>query len=89
MKISCLRKRKASLIPSLSDCFAGNKSSKSGKMREVKTSKVKTRDFNAPVNKKAQKARKNKTKDWSRNKSKKKKLKKNTIKNQKTINFVG
>jgi len=27
-------------------------------MREVKTSKVKTRDLNAPVNKKAQKARK-------------------------------
>ena len=38
--------------------FAGNKASKSGKMREVKTSKVKTRDLNAPVNKKAQKARK-------------------------------
>ena len=38
--------------------FAGNKSSNNGKMREVKTSKVKTRDLNAPVNKKAQKARK-------------------------------
>jgi len=38
--------------------FAGKKSSNSGKMREVKTSKVKTRDLNAPVNKKAQKARK-------------------------------
>lgn len=38
--------------------FAGNKSSKNGKMRDVKSSKVKTRDINAPVNKKAQKARK-------------------------------
>ncbi len=38
--------------------FAGNKASKNGKMRDVKTSKVKTRDINAPVNKKAQKARK-------------------------------
>jgi len=38
--------------------FAGGKSSSNGKMREVKTSKVKTRDINAPVNKKAQKARK-------------------------------
>ena len=38
--------------------FAGNKSSNKGKMREVKSSKVKTRDINAPVNKKAQKARK-------------------------------
>ena len=38
--------------------FAGGKSSNNGKMREVKTSKVKTRDINAPVNKKAQKARK-------------------------------
>ena len=38
--------------------FAGNKSSNNGKMRDVKTSKVKTRDLNAPVNKKAQKARK-------------------------------
>jgi len=38
--------------------FAGNKSSNNGKMREVKSSKVKTRDIKAPVNKKAQKARK-------------------------------
>ena len=38
--------------------FAGNKSSSNRKMRDVKTSKVKTRDINAPVNKKAQKARK-------------------------------
>ncbi|MGB5323756.1 transporter [Lutimonas sp.] len=38
--------------------FAGKKSSNSGKMRQVKTSKVKTRDLQAPVNKKAQKARK-------------------------------
>ena len=38
--------------------FAGNKSSNNGKMRDVKTSKVKTREIEAPVNKKAQKARK-------------------------------
>lgn len=38
--------------------FAGKKSSNNGKMRQVKTSKVKTRDLQAPVNKKAQKARK-------------------------------
>jgi len=38
--------------------FAGGKSSNNGKMRDVKTSKVKTRDIQAPVNKKAQKARK-------------------------------
>ena len=38
--------------------FAGGKSSNNGKMRDVKSSKVKTRDIEAPVNKKAQKARK-------------------------------
>jgi hypothetical protein len=42
--------------------FAGSKSSNKGKMREVKPSKVKTRDINAPVNKKAQKARKKQNK---------------------------
>ncbi len=38
--------------------FAGSKSSNNGEMRNVKTSKAKTRDISAPVNKKAQKARK-------------------------------
>ena len=38
--------------------FAGNKSSSSGDMRQVKTAKAKTRSIEAPVNKKAQKARK-------------------------------
>ena len=38
--------------------FAGNKSSNKGQMRNVKTSKAKTRSLEAPVNKKAQKARK-------------------------------
>jgi len=42
--------------------FAGNKASKGGKMRDVKTSKVKTRSLEAPVNKKAQKARKKQNK---------------------------
>ena len=42
--------------------FAGNKSSSNGKMRDVKTSKVKTRSLEAPVNKKAQKARKKQNK---------------------------
>ncbi len=38
--------------------FAGGKSSNSGEMRDVKSSKAKTRSIEAPVNKKAQKARK-------------------------------
>ncbi len=38
--------------------FAGSKSSNSGNMREVKSAKAKTRTIEAPVNKKAQKARK-------------------------------
>ena len=38
--------------------FAGSKSSNNGEMRDVKTSKAKTRSIEAPVNKKAQKARK-------------------------------
>ena len=42
--------------------FAGNKSSNSGKMRNVKPSKAKTRSLEAPVNKKAQKARKKQNK---------------------------
>ena len=42
--------------------FAGNKSSNSGKMRNVKSSKAKTRSLEAPVNKKAQKARKKQNK---------------------------
>ena len=43
--------------------FAGNKSSSgNGKMRNVKSSKAKTRSIEAPVNKKAQKARKKQNK---------------------------
>ena len=42
--------------------FAGNKSSNSGKMRDVKSSKAKTRSLEPPVNKKAQKARKKQNK---------------------------
>jgi len=38
--------------------FAGGKSSNNGEMRNVKSSKAKTRSIEAPVNKKAQKARK-------------------------------
>lgn len=38
--------------------FAGNKASDNKKMRNVKTSKVKTRSLEPPVNKKAQKAKK-------------------------------
>jgi len=42
--------------------FAGNKSSNNGQMRNVKSSKAKTRSLEAPVNKKAQKARKKQNK---------------------------
>lgn len=42
--------------------FAGGKKSKNGQMRNVKSAKVKTRDIQAPVNKKAQKARKKQNK---------------------------
>ena len=43
--------------------FAGNKSSSgNGKMRNVKSTKAKTRSIEAPVNKKAQKARKKQNK---------------------------
>ncbi len=42
--------------------FAGNKANKNTKMRNVKTSKVKTRSLEPPINKKAQKARKKQNK---------------------------
>ncbi len=42
--------------------FAGNKSSNNGKMRDVKSTKAKTRSLEAPVNKQAQKARKKQNK---------------------------
>ena len=42
--------------------FAGNKSSNNGQMRNVKSTKAKTRSLEAPVNKKAQKARKKQNK---------------------------
>ena len=56
--------------------FAGNKSSNSGKMREVKTSKVKTRDLQAPVNKKAQKARKKASKQAEKERKQREKAQK-------------
>jgi hypothetical protein len=42
--------------------FASNKSSTNGKMRDVKSTKAKTRSLDAPVNKQAQKARKKQNK---------------------------
>ncbi len=42
--------------------FAGNKANKNTKMRNVKSSKVKTRSLEPPINKKAQKARKKQNK---------------------------
>lgn len=58
--------------------FAGNKSksANSGKMRNVKTSKVKTRSLEAPVNKKAQKARKKQNKRLIEEQKKKEKAQK-------------
>ena len=56
--------------------FAGNKSSSSGKMREVKTSKVKTRELQAPVNKKAQKARKKASKQAEKERKQREKAQK-------------
>ena len=58
--------------------FAGNKSKSvnSGKMRNVKTSKVKTRSLEAPVNKKAQKARKKQNKRLIEEQKKKEKAQK-------------
>lgn len=56
--------------------FAGNKSSNSGKMREVKTSKVKRRELQAPVNKKAQKARKKASKQAEKERKQREKAQK-------------
>ncbi|WKK65204.1 transporter [Lutimonas zeaxanthinifaciens] len=56
--------------------FAGNKSSNSGKMREVKTSKVKPRELQAPVNKKAQKARKKASKQAEKERKQREKAQK-------------
>ena len=57
--------------------FAGNKSSSSkGKMREVKSTKAKTRSIEAPVNKKAQKARKKQNKRLVEEQKKKEKAQK-------------
>ena len=56
--------------------FAGNKSSNNGKMRDVKTSKVKTRNIEAPVNKKAQKARKKQNKQQVKEQKQKEKAEK-------------
>jgi len=60
--------------------FAGNKSSHSGKMRDVKTSKVKSRDVQAPVNKKAQKARKKQNQRLVKEQKKKEKAQKKSNK---------
>ncbi len=58
--------------------FAGqkSKSNKGGKMRSVKTSKVKTRSLEPPVNKKAQKARKKQNKRLVEEQKKKEKAQK-------------
>jgi hypothetical protein len=58
--------------------FAGqkSKSDKGGRMRNVKTSKVKTRSLEPPVNKKAQKARKKQNKRLVEEQKKKEKAQK-------------
>jgi len=56
--------------------FDSNKSSSGRKMRNVKTSKVKTRDIKAPVNKKAQKARKKQNKRMVKEQKQKEKAEK-------------
>ncbi|MCA0933788.1 transporter [Lutimonas saemankumensis] len=56
--------------------FAGNKSSNNGKMREVKSAKVKTRELQAPVNKKAQKARKKASKQAEKERKQREKAQK-------------
>lgn len=60
--------------------FAGNKSTNTGKMRNVKTSKVKTRSLEPPVNKKAQKARKKQNKMQVKQNKKKEKAEKKSNK---------
>ncbi len=56
--------------------FAGNKSSNNGQMRNVKSSKAKTRSLEPPVNKKAQKARKKQNKRLVQEQKKKEKAQK-------------
>ena len=57
--------------------FAGNRSgSNNGKMREVKSTKAKTRSLEPPVNKKAQKARKKQNKRLVEEQKKKEKAQK-------------
>lgn len=56
--------------------FAGNKTSQNTKMRNVKTSKVKTRSLEPPVNKKAQKARKKQNKQLVKQQKQKEKAQK-------------
>jgi len=56
--------------------FAGNKSSNKGQMRNVKSSKAKTRSLEAPVNKQAQKARKKQNKRLVQEQKKKEKAQK-------------
>ncbi len=59
-----------------------NKNSKDKKMREVKTSKVKKRDIEAPVNKKANKAQKKRNKELVKRQNKKEKAEKKYRKKQ-------
>ena len=56
--------------------FAGGKSANGGKMREVKSAKVKTRSLEPPVNKKAQKARKKQNKRMVQEQKKREKAQK-------------
>lgn len=56
--------------------FAGNKTSQNTKMRNVKTSKVKTRSLEPPINKKAQKARKKQNKQLVKQQKQKEKAQK-------------
>ncbi len=72
-----LPKEKKSFLNTITfGLFAGGKSSSNGKMRDVKTSKVKTRNIEAPVNKKAQKARKKQNKRQVQEKKQKEKAEK-------------
>jgi len=65
--------------------FAGNKykPNKNEKMRKVKTSKVKERSLEPPVNKKAQKAKKKRNKQLVKQQSRKEKAEKKYYKKQK------
>lgn len=63
--------------------FEGNRSTQKGKMRKVKSANVKTRDLQAPINKKAQKARKKQNKRLIQEQKKKEKAQKKYSKKSK------